>query len=159
MRKTMLWPPTINRKSFLVGLLWISIILWAALLLKLAVLRAHPVALPASYNLVPLKSIAQYTRGYPRNDTIRVINLYGNIGVFMPFGLITPVLRRKWSGFKTAFLVSAAFSLLLETLQFITGQGVADIDDLLLNVSGGLLGYGLYCLVVWAGNHGRGNEM
>lgn len=81
------------------------------------------------------------------NDNIRVINLLGNIGVFIPIGLAAPIIFRKMDPFKSALVSAAGFSLIIEILQGITGQGVMDIDDLILNLCGGLVGY----LAFWFG--------
>lgn len=73
-----------------------------------------------------------------------VYNLYGNIAWFVPFGLLLPVLRQKQGFFMTVFS-GAALSLVIETVQFFIGTGVTDIDDLIFNTTGAVLGY----LIFW----------
>ena len=71
-------------------------------------------------------------------------NLMGNILLFIPFGLLYPLCRKKvlWIEVVLAILV---FTLSIELLQFIffTSRS-ADVDDMLLNFVGGILGYFLY---------------
>ena len=66
--------------------------------------------------------------------------LFLNIAVFLPFGLLTairfPALRRIWRMALTAF----SFSLVIEVTQLILRRGVFDVDDLFCNTLGGLLG-------------------
>ncbi|GAA1725985.1 VanZ family protein [Aeromicrobium alkaliterrae] len=70
-----------------------------------------------------------------------------NVVVFVPFGVLVPVLlvRASWSRVAGA---SAAFSLTIEATQLVTarllgGGHVADVNDLMFNVLGGVVGFGL----------------
>lgn len=93
-----------------------------------------------SMNLIPLKTILQYLNANI-NRNIIVTNLLGNVVAFMPMGFLLPLVSKKFSGFFRAVLLTAGFSLLIETAQYILGVGAADIDDLILNTAGGLLGF------------------
>lgn len=73
---------------------------------------------------------------YFMND-LTDINVIGNVLLFIPFGMYVAILlKRKWSGIVLMFLVSVSF----EATQFILNIGALDVDDVLLNVSGGILG-------------------
>jgi len=76
-------------------------------------------------------------------------NIGGNIIGFIPLGILLPflfpVLRRFVWLTGTVFLLS----LLFETTQLIAGIGVFDVDDLILNTAGGILGYILYAVSKW----------
>lgn len=72
------------------------------------------------------------------------INVFGNVIAFMPMGFFQPLLaKRLWRG---AFVVLNCFivSLFVETIQLIFKIGCFDVDDLLLNTLGGLLGVIIY---------------
>ncbi|NLN98277.1 MAG: VanZ family protein [Eubacteriaceae bacterium] len=71
-------------------------------------------------------------------------NLFGNIALFVPLGLLYP-LTSKRDHFMSAMLKIILTTGLIEVVQylFIAGRS-ADIDDILLNTVGGLIGYGLY---------------
>ncbi|MBQ8396628.1 MAG: VanZ family protein [Clostridia bacterium] len=79
--------------------------------------------------------------------------LFLNIGVFVPFGALLSLrfarLRRVWA----VGVISFGFSLGIETLQLIFQRGVFDVDDLLCNTLGGILGGALVCFAVHL--HGR----
>ena len=95
-----------------------------------------------SYNLIPFRTIMEYSSpGVSRS--VVVINLLGNIAVFIPYGLYLQVLR-KTKGTGTGFLIVLGTSVLIEIIQFSLGVGVCDIDDVILNGIGGLLGILLY---------------
>lgn len=76
----------------------------------------------------------------------KVINLAGNVLIFMPLGFLPPLLWPKWRHLWAAVSLSAGVSLLIEFLQLFLGRSV-DVDDLILNTLGGLMGYLLFCLI------------
>ena len=69
-------------------------------------------------------------------------NFVGNIAAFIPFGMFLVLLsKNKGMSFKGALALSFSLSLCLECLQIVFSLGIFDVDDLILNTSGGLLGY------------------
>jgi glycopeptide antibiotics resistance protein len=69
-------------------------------------------------------------------------NLVGNIAVFIPFGMFLVLLsKNKGMSFKGVLTRSFSLSLCFECLQVISSLGIFDVDDLILNTIGGLLGY------------------
>ncbi|MFY1046908.1 VanZ family protein [Chryseobacterium sp. GP-SGM7] len=76
------------------------------------------------------------------------INIVGNIFVFSPFGWLGLCVKR----FNKIIPTSLYFLLIItsvETLQYITGRGVADIDDIFLNTLGMLIGFFLFKYATW----------
>ncbi|WP_125604263.1 VanZ family protein [Lapidilactobacillus bayanensis] len=94
-------------------------------------------------NLTPFVETLKLQNGLSNLDFI--YNLYGNIAWFVPFGFLLPLLRRK-RGFLITVFSGAVLSLMIETIQFFIGTGVTDIDDLIFNTTGALLGYLLFWL-------------
>lgn len=76
-----------------------------------------------------------------------LVNVVGNLVAFMPLGFLWPIFRRGRTNAWRVGGLSAAVSLLIETLQYGSGRRIADVDDLLLNTLGGLLGYGTYLVL------------
>lgn len=72
------------------------------------------------------------------------LNLYGNIIAFIPFGMLLRWARNKNTTFLQAFLYSLVFTFTIETAQYITKLGVFDVDDIIMNTLGGVIGYGIY---------------
>lgn len=91
-------------------------------------------------NLTPGTTISLYMHKERRVE-YSIENLAGNIIGFIPLGLLLPALfkrlRKVWKMIVVGFLVS----LLFELTQLATALGSFDVDDLLLNTIGGLLGY------------------
>jgi glycopeptide antibiotics resistance protein len=75
-------------------------------------------------------------------------DLLGNIFLFIPFAfaIIWMFPKKRWTFFSLFFIVIGT-STAIECFQYIFNIGVADIDDLLLNTAGGLLGIALYNLL------------
>lgn len=79
------------------------------------------------------------------------LNLLGNILAFMPFGAFLPLYTKRCRKVWFTVLYSFELSLVIETLQLLFKVGTFDVDDLLLNTIGGLLGFFVYKIVmhVW----------
>ena len=67
-------------------------------------------------------------------------NLAGNILIFVPYGFFISMASRSRGFFKTLFF-SMGLSLCVEIIQLFTREGSFDVDDILLNTIGGVLGY------------------
>ena len=68
------------------------------------------------------------------------INVVGNILVFIPFGYGIPFLFRKCRNVMLVTLLTFQFSMTVELIQLISKVGSFDVDDLLLNTLGGVIG-------------------
>ena len=69
------------------------------------------------------------------------VQLFGNLILFTPYGLLLPILWKKLRGTKIFLLVTLFLLLVVETIQFIFMCGSWDIDDILLNLIGALFGF------------------
>ncbi|MCM3783378.1 VanZ family protein [Neobacillus mesonae] len=100
-----------------------------------------------SYNIVPLHTISEYVLNVTYDNLLdTLINLAGNIGVFIPLGCLIPAAFPKHLKFTNFLIMFAGLIIVLEICQMLFRVGTGDIDDLLLNVIGGAMGYGLYHL-------------
>ena len=86
-----------------------------------------------------------------------VMNLFGNVLIFMPFGFFLPMASRFRSVFATIFW-SFMLSLAVEMFQFITKVGCFDVDDLLLNTVGGIIGHIIFCVCAAKGRNNGQNK-
>lgn len=79
--------------------------------------------------------------------TLKVwLNPLLNIAMFVPLGVLLPLAAKPFRRWYWMLAAGAGTSLLIEVLQYIFGRGQADIDDLLCNTLGAMLGYCLYML-------------
>ena len=99
-----------------------------------------------SVNLIPFHFVREiYVQAVQKGDTAYfVLNFLGNIGIFVPIGLMLPLLWRI--GGTKVIAIGAGISLFIETAQFFLPRST-DIDDLILNTAGVLLGLALYRLI------------
>lgn len=102
-------------------------------------------------NLTPFHTIGAYWKcllAGASHPSFRhaVINLGGNIFLFIPIGYFFPLLWLSLRNF-FSFLLTCTLSIcLVELLQLVTLRGSLDIDDLILNLFGMLLGYLIYMI-------------
>ena len=58
--------------------------------------------------------------------------------------MLVPILSRRYKKFWCVTLLSFELSLAVELIQLITKTGSCDVDDILLNTAGGMIGFACY---------------
>ncbi|MCP9752977.1 VanZ family protein [Ferruginibacter sp. HRS2-29] len=97
-------------------------------------------------NLKPFATIRLFYSSRSLGTEYKMGNLVGNVVGFIPLGLLLPLLfnwKRGWQAVFGVFLISLSFEL----AQLLFALGVFDVDDLILNTLGGLIGYIIYWIV------------
>ena len=97
-----------------------------------------------SANLIPVVNTIQDIIGNPPE----MISQIGyNIALFVPFGFLLPYSfpNNKWN-WKRVLLFSVITILIVEGLEFLSGR-YFDVDDIIINGTGSLLGYGAYQII------------
>lgn len=98
------------------------------------------------YNLVLFKEIKRFIEYREELGAFAVFtNLFGNILIFVPYGFFISMASTARGFFMTLFY-SFGLSLCVEVFQILTKVGSFDVDDLLLNTIGGVLGYILFSI-------------
>lgn len=93
------------------------------------------------YNLELFKEIKRFLMYRKELGTFAVFtNLFGNILIFVPYGFFISMASER-TRFLKSFLYSFVLSFCVEIFQLITRVGSLDVDDILLNVLGGIFGY------------------
>ena len=93
------------------------------------------------YNLVLFQEIKRFWNYREQLGMFATLtNLLGNVLIFLPFGFFMPMASKHRSFLNTSFY-SLALSLTVEISQLFLKVGCFDVDDLLLNTIGGMLGY------------------
>lgn len=82
---------------------------------------------------------------------------FENIIMFIPYGFIMPILFGYFEKMRRCIVLGMISSVLIETFQYITARGKAQIDDVLLNTSGMMIGWILFTLVAhsYRKKHGK----
>ncbi len=71
-------------------------------------------------------------------------NLVGNVVVFIPFGFLIPYVLKRGRNFFVMLINAFLFVLGIEVFQLFSAFGAFDVDDILLNCVGAVLGYFVY---------------
>lgn len=95
-------------------------------------------------SIIPFQSVIDMIQNNVSLSRI-LENILGNIIIFVPFGLILPAIRNK--PIKNIIYLAIFFSAAIEISQFIFGMGSTDIDDLIFNVLGAVIGCFLYTII------------
>ena len=69
-----------------------------------------------------------------------LMNVIGNIAMFIPVGIVWPVCFHKIDSIKKTVLAGGGYALLIELTQLLCPERHTDIDDLILNTTGAIIG-------------------
>lgn len=129
-------------------MLFILYLFYLAYLLFLAPSFGRTASVVREYNLVPFKTIKNYIRyrAYVNTETL-VINIIGNVVAFMPMGFFIPILFRNKRSLIEVLFFSSLISLIAEFMQYRFVVGSFDVDDIILNTLGGIIGYILFSMI------------
>lgn len=92
-------------------------------------------------NLIPFRTIGECFENMGLDRFL--INILGNIVMFVPWGFSLPFLWEKFRSLPRMAALSLALPLFIETAQIFVGRTV-DVDDVILNFLGGFLGAWMY---------------
>ncbi len=105
----------------------------------------------SNLNLIPFQTIQNYLSqlGSASGAALRhaVINLAGNVIMFIPLGFFLPAVSEKNHRFVHTMASCAAAVFLIELIQLFTLLGSCDIDDFILNMAGTAAGCQIYMLL------------
>lgn len=132
--------------------LWAVFALYAGLMLWLMLGRNsmdtgedYWLQVSRNLNLQPLQTIRHQWRllNMEKDWAVRsgVVNIYGNVLMFVPLGLLLPWINSRLRRLWRTLLASAAMITAVEIAQLLSLRGFGDVDDLLLNLIGCALGY------------------
>jgi glycopeptide antibiotics resistance protein len=100
-------------------------------------------------NLVPLKNKVDYFYQFNVSSPQRrefYLDLFGNIVLFIPFAFFLCLIFRLYEPRK-CILISMITSISVELIQLLLSIGVADIDDVILNTTGAVIGVLIFRLL------------
>lgn len=126
-------------------LFWLYIFALVYFLFFAEMLGRAEVSRTYHYNLVLFREIRRFWVYRKQLGLLAtVMNLAGNILIFVPFGFLIPTISRRLRGFFRVALIGFELSLVVECVQLVTKTGSFDVDDMLLNTIGSMIGYLVY---------------
>ena len=93
--------------------------------------------LPIWFNLVPIVHLFDVYDGW-------IVNILGNIAMFIPVGIVWPICFKKLNTLGKSILAGGCFSLFIEIAQLLFFDRCSDVDDLILNTTGVVIGALIY---------------
>lgn len=103
-----------------------------------------------SINLIPFHTMYQYIFTFNKNvdswNQVSILNLAANATLFIPFGFFIPILFKSLKSIKKIIIMGFLTSCIIEIIQYFIGRS-ADIDDVILNVIGVVIGYFIFALL------------
>lgn len=106
-----------------------------------------------AYNYIPFKSIKEIIEMNKENFSVILRQIGGNLILLCPLGVYVSVAYEKFANFKTFFVLIIGTAVSIEVLQFLVNTIITiqyrsvDVDDIILNVVGGCVGYMLHYMV------------
>lgn len=98
-------------------------------------------------NVIPFNTIVGFIKKMNNstiNTSIVFQNIFANLLMFVPMGMILPVLfKNKFNKLWKILIFIICLVFIIEIMQFLTFCGSADIDDLILNTAGCIIGYAI----------------
>ena len=119
--------------------IFILFIIYLVILLRITVFRPGIDLMNLFSGRINYDFLVGYAPLIRSRSWFRIFYLFvGNIIWFIPFGMYL----RKYSHLKSLGIVAAGFgfSLFIEVMQYVLGTGVTELDDLILNTAGTILG-------------------
>jgi len=89
----------------------------------------------------PFWEISEYLKG---NESI-LFDIVGNVIMLLPLGILVPIWIRKADSLKKVALTGCFISVFIEIIQLITTRGFFEIDDIVHNTLGTLIGALIGC--------------
>lgn len=119
---------------------------WAAVTVFVTLLRSEPNEFAArQWNL---QLFLAWREAYQRFTLQIWLNVLLNIALFVPLGVLLPLLWKPFRKWYAALGAGFGVSLLIELAQLFTGSGMCDVDDLFTNTLGAMLGWCAAMLVL-----------
>lgn len=95
-------------------------------------------------NVVPFKETIETLSSGEVPIKMPLRNIFGNILIFMPLGFIIPILFNKYNDIYKIIKLGIVSSLSIEIVQLFVGYNICDIDDVVFNTTGAILGFLCY---------------
>jgi len=116
------------------------------------VARVEGAYLEYSVNFVPFKTIMLYLES--DLGRIAAVNLLGNLALLVPLGVFGPIIWERLDRWWKVLFAGVGVSVVIEAAQYVRqivnvdGMGRSvDIDDVILNAAGALVGYIVFVLL------------
>lgn len=77
-------------------------------------------------------------------------NIILNICMFVPFGVLLPSCIKSCQSWWKTYLAGFVFTVGIESVQLVARRGLFELDDIMGNTVGAMIGYGIFALGICA---------
>ena len=124
------------------GAVLVRLLVFKNVLIQIGSLRFRFDQEPGQANFLPFKTISSYLLG-EHGRLIVVVNLVGNVALFAPIGFLAPFAYRRMTS-RISLALGVFASLVIEGMEAAFHTGAFDIDDVILNTLGVMIGYWMF---------------
>lgn len=120
-------------------LLWGIFLIYTVIVLGATFIHRTPVM----YENINLHIFSSYIKVWNRFSLLELRNIIFNILMFLPLGFVLPLLFKKCEKFYITYFLGLCMTISIEVLQLISKRGIFEIDDIINNTLGCMIGYGI----------------
>jgi glycopeptide antibiotics resistance protein len=124
----------------------VAVVLFCYLIVVLGATLGRRGHYKGSVNLYPFSA---YREAWNSFSITAWRNIILNIIMFVPFGFLLSVLSERFRKAGKTYLVGFILTVGIECIQYFTGRGIFEIDDIIGNTIGTMIGYGLITLLFY----------
>ena len=96
-------------------------------------------------NIVPFKTILYYLLNISSNNIdILITNTLGKIAIYIPLGVLIPIVARKKNNIKSITIITIIVTIIIQIIRLVFRLGIADIDNVILFTLGSIIGFLIY---------------
>ena len=127
-----------------------KVVLWSIFFIYMIIVLGATIGDRTSgYESVNLHLFSSYKEAYNNFSLGEWRNIILNILMFVPIGFIMPLLLKKCENWYITYLVGFGITLFIEILQLISKRGIFEIDDIINNTLGCVIGYGIVMIFIF----------
>ncbi|HHO0100358.1 TPA: VanZ family protein [Clostridioides difficile] len=135
-------------EKLLLSIIYIIFLVYILMIIRIILFRDVPIyaifkGTFRTVNLIPFYTIYQFIVDSNIDFMKATVNIIENIGIFIPMGIFLPIVCKNLNK-KTIIITIILVSLAFELTQYIFALGNSDIDDVILNSLGGIIGITIY---------------
>ena len=120
-------------------LLWGIFLIYTVIVLGATFIHRTPVM----HENINLHIFSSYIKVWNRFSLLELRNIIFNILMFLPLGFVLPLLFKKCEKFYITYFLGLCMTISIEVLQLISKRGIFEIDDIINNTLGCMIGYGV----------------
>lgn len=147
----------LQKMATVVFVLYIFVVIYITLLGRTGNQELHISLVPFWSYWVMLRGVFHALRQCDWQGVIREVSGIGypawsslalNILLFVSLGLLLPIVKESFGSLKKVFISGFLFSLSIEVTQILTKRGWFDVDDVINNTLGAVIGFILYLRII-----------